>query len=381
MSGGKSNWGNRLYRGEVSYDFIGKQKRWYALSGALLAISVAALLVFGLKFSLDFRGGSQFTVPTKSVSVEQAKTTVGGFVKDPIVQTQTSLGNRQVIVKTTPLAAADQAKVRDALAKQAGVASDQVRVDSVSGSWGKEITDKAVTGLIIFVVLVMLYLAIFYEWKMALSAIVALFHDLVITAGIYALVGFEVSPATVIGFLTILGYSLYDTVVVFDKVRENTKGLGTTKTNVTYTQAANLAVNQTLIRSLNTSLIALLPVAALLFSGILSGGAGVLQDLALALLVGIAVGTYSSIFIATPLLADLKEREPDMRDLARKVRKSQADAARGDRVLLQDRIPATASGLAADTGTGSGPAGTTPRGPRNQPVRDKNRNRPSGKKR
>jgi preprotein translocase subunit SecF len=383
MSADKKNWGNRLYRGEVSYDFIGKQKRWYAVSGALVALSVAALLIFGLKFSQDFRGGAQFTVPMKSAtvhaSVEDIKATAGAIVKDPIVQSQDSkISGSSVVVKTTPLDQVKQAEVRDALAKKVGIASDQVRIDSVSGSWGKEITNKAVTGLIIFVVLVMLYLAIFYEWKMAVSAIAALAHDLLITAGIYALVGFEVSPATVIGFLTILGYSLYDTVVVFDKVRENTKGLGTTKISVSYTQAANLAVNQTLIRSLNTSLIALLPVAALLFSGILSGGAGVLQDLALALLVGIAVGTYSSIFIATPLLADLKEREPAMRDLARKVRKSQAEAAaRGERVPLQDRVPA---GMAAEPGE---PTTTMPRGPRNQPVRDRDRsrNRPNGKKR
>jgi len=213
---------------------------------------------------------------------------------------------------------------------------------------------------------------------MALSAIVALLHDLVITAGIYALVGFEVSPATVIGFLTILGYSLYDTVVVFDKVRENTKGLGTTKTDQSYTQAANLAVNQTLIRSLNTSLIALLPVAALLLAGILAGGAGVLQDLALALLVGIAVGTYSSIFIATPLLADLKEREPDMRQAKRRAGKAQAEAAaRAERVPLQeDRLSTVPS-------TGESERPDVPRGPRNQPVRDRdrNRNRHSGKKR
>src|SRR6266568_4787788 len=169
MSGGKSNWGNRLYRGEVSYDFIGKQKRWYAVSGALLAVSVAALLIFEMKFSLDFRGGSQFTIPTKSSSAtqQQVKDSAGALVKDPIVQTQSSqISGRSIIVKTTPLDQETQGKIRDALAKTAGVASDQIRVDSVSGSWGKEITDKAVTGLIVFVALVMLYLAIFYEWKM-----------------------------------------------------------------------------------------------------------------------------------------------------------------------------------------------------------------------
>ena len=382
MSAAKS-WGNRLYAGEVSYDFIGKQKRWYALSGTLLAISVVSLLVFGLKFSLDFRGGSQFDVKSATVSAETIKSSVGAIVKDPTVQTATQGNGRHIVVKTTPLDVDGQGKVRAAIAKDAGVTSTDVTVTSVSGSWGHEITDKAVQGLIIFVALVMLYLAIFYEWKMALSGIIALAHDLLITAGIYALVGFEVSPATVIGFLTILGYSLYDTVVVFDKVRENTKGLGSTKTDMTYTQAANLAVNQTLIRSLNTSLVALIPVAALLFAGIaITGGAGVLQDLALALLVGIAVGTYSSIFIATPLLADLKERETDMRQLKRRATSSQAKAATraasAERTVpVQDRVPA-----GADEGDSDAvPARDLPRGPRNQPVRDRGRNRPSGKKR
>ncbi|MBW8802700.1 MAG: protein translocase subunit SecF [Catenulisporales bacterium] len=391
MSASKS-WGNRLYRGEVSYDFIGKQKRWYTISGVLLLVSVLSLLVFGLKFSLEFRGGSQFRVKSDTASVETIRSHVAATSKAPTVQSETVLGHRYVVVKTTPLTPDQQTSVRNVIAKDAGVQPNDVSPTLISGSWGHEITQKAITGLIIFVALVLLYLAIFYEWKMALSGIIALVHDLVITAGIYALVGFEVSPATVIGFLTILGYSLYDTVVVFDKVRENTKGLGSTKTDQTFTQAANLAVNQTLIRSLNTSLIALIPVASLLFAGTLVGGAGVLQDLALALLVGIAVGTYSSIFIATPLLADLKEREPDMRTLKRKASGAQAKAAaRAERTVpVQERVP----GGRADGGGGVlddeidsvgepvQPGRDLPRGPRNQPVRgDRGRNRPSGKRR
>ncbi|GAA1955802.1 protein translocase subunit SecF [Catenulispora subtropica] len=387
-----NSWGNRLYRGEVSYDFIGKQKRWYTISGALLLVSAVALLVLGLNFSLDFRGGSQFDVKSATASTETIKSSVAGIVKDPSVQTSNSAKDgRHIVVKTTPLNADEQDKVRTAVAAHAGdgVKPTDVSVTAVSGSWGHEITDKAITGLIIFVALVMLYLAVFYEWKMALSGIIALAHDLVITAGIYALVGFEVSPATVIGFLTILGYSLYDTVVVFDKVRENTAGLGTSKTDQSYTQAANLAVNQTLIRSLNTSLIALIPVAALLLAGTtVSGGAGVLQDLALALLVGIAVGTYSSIFIATPLLADLKEREPDMRALKRKAAGAQAKAAaRAERTVpVQERVPGSFLGEGGDelgdVAEAGSARGDVPRGPRNQPVRgDRGRNRPSGKRR
>jgi preprotein translocase subunit SecF len=387
-----NSWGNRLYRGEVSYDFIGKQKRWYTISGALLLISVVSLVVLGLNFTLDFRGGSQFDVRSATAGTSTITDHVGAIVKDPTVYTSQSSDGRHVVVKTTPLTPEQRDKVRQTIATDAGAknASTDVTVTSVSGSWGHEITQKAITGLVIFVALVMLYLAVFYEWKMALSGIIALIHDLVITAGIYALIGFEVSPATVIGFLTILGYSLYDTVVVFDKVRENTKGLGTTKTDLSYTQSANLAVNQTLIRSLNTSLIALIPVAALLFAGtVVSGGAGVLQDLALALLVGIAVGTYSSIFIATPLLADLKEREPEMRALKRKASTAQAKAAaRAERnaVPNQERLPDAGAEYPGDPedfeAAGAGEVRDVPRGPRNQPVRgDRGRNRPSGKRR
>jgi preprotein translocase subunit SecF len=390
-----NSWGNRLYRGEVSYDFIGKQKRWYTLSGALLLISVVSLMVFGLNFTLDFRGGSQFDVKAPAgVSLQTVKDDVtrdvGAVVKDPQIQSSSNAKDgTHVVVKTTPLSDAQRDQVRNAIAKDTKASAGDVSQTLVSGSWGHEITQAAIEGLIVFVALVMLYLAIFYEWKMALAGIIALVHDLVITAGIYALVGFEVSPATVIGFLTILGYSLYDTVVVFDKVRENTKGLGTSKTDQSYTQAANLAINQTLIRSLNTSLIALIPVASLLFAGLtVTGGAGVLQDLALALLVGIAVGTYSSIFIATPLLADLKEREPEMRTLKRKATGSQAKAAaRAERnaVPNQDRLAAEYAGDPGDfeaATAGEGPARDVPRGPRNQPVRgDRGRNRPSGKRR
>jgi preprotein translocase subunit SecF len=382
-----NSWGNRLYRGEVSYDFIGKQKRWYTISGALLLVSVVSLVVFGLNFTLDFRGGSQFDIVSPTASTQTVQDHVDAIVKDSTVQTSTDTAGRHIIVKTTPLSPDKLNQVRETIAKDAGKADpNAVTVTLVSGSWGHEITQRAIEGLVVFVALVMLYLAIFYEWKMALSGIIALIHDLVITAGIYALIGFEVSPATVIGFLTILGYSLYDTVVVFDKVRENTKGLGTTKTDQSYTQAANLAINQTLIRSLNTSLIALIPVAALLFAGIVvAGGAGVLQDLALALLVGIAVGTYSSIFIATPLMADLKEREPEMRTLKRKATGTQAKAAaRAERnaVPTQDRLEEYPGDPEDFEAAGAGEVRDAPRGPRNQPVRgDRGRNRPSGKRR
>nr|WP_284287214.1 protein translocase subunit SecF [Angustibacter aerolatus] len=213
-----------------------------------------------------------------------------------------------------------------ALAKAYGVDADRnVTASFVGPSWGQTVSQKALTGLIVFLVLVALVISIYFRnWKVALAAVVALLHDLVITVGIYALFGFEVTPASVIGFLTILGYSLYDTVVVFDKVRENTQHLST-QTRRTYSEAANLALNQTLVRSINTSVVALLPIAAILFIGALLLGAGTLEDLALALFVGVAAGTYSSLFIATPLLADLREREPEMQALAKRVRTKRAE--------------------------------------------------------
>ena len=228
-----------------------------------------------------------------------------------------------------------------ALASKFDVKPDQISVSEISADWGSEITKKALTGLGVFLVLIVIFLSLYFEWRLAAAALVALIHDLVITVGIYALVGFIVTPATVIGVLTILGYSLYDTVVVFDKVRENTRGLAAGN-RMTYSGAANLAVNQTLVRSINTSVIALLPVASILFVGPLLG-ADTLKDLALALFVGIAAGTYSSIFIATPVAAQLKELEPAMQALAKRV------AAREAAGKLPSSGPAPAARTRATT--------------------------------
>jgi preprotein translocase subunit SecF len=229
------------------------------------------------------------------------------------------------------------------------VSVDSIDSQIIGPSWGAEITRKALYGLFGFLIVVMLYLAMAFESKMAIAAIIAVIHDVFITVGIYALVGFEVTPATVIGFLTILGYSLYDTVVVFDKVRENTRGIASSGKS-TYSQAANLAVNQTLVRSFNTSFIALLPVGSILFVGAGLLGAGTLKDLSLALFIGLATGTYSSIFIATPILAALREREPAMQALAKRV------GSRGDKAVETPVLDNQAN-----------------RGPRNQPKRYRRR--------
>jgi preprotein translocase subunit SecF len=310
--------GGRLYRGEISYDFVGRKRRWYMISGAILLISVVALFVRGLDFSVDFKGGAVFQFSAPSVSQTQVQDVVSGQgVSGAIVQQLTGkLGNRSWQVQTPTLTSQETGTVETALLND--LHATNMSTTFVGASWGGQITTKAIQALITFLIVIVLYLSIAFEWKMAVAAFVALIHDLVIATGVYALTGFQVSPATVIGLLTILGYSLYDTVVVFDKVRENTAGLlGGARS--TYSEAANLALNQTLVRSINTSLIALLPVAAILFVGGGLLGAGELKDLALVLFVGMLSGTYSSIFIATPVLADLKEREPQYQALAKRV--------------------------------------------------------------
>jgi len=310
--------GSRLYRGEVSYDFVGRKRRWYAISGAILLISIVALFARGLDFSVDFKGGAVFQFSAPAATQTQVQNTVSGEgINGAVVQQLTGkLGNKSWQVQTDTLTSQQTFKVENALTSQLG--AKNMSTSFVGASWGGQITTKAVQALIAFLIVIVLYLSIAFAWKMAVAAFVALIHDLVIATGVYALTGFQVSPATVIGLLTILGYSLYDTVVVFDKVRENTAGLiGGART--TYSDAANLALNQTLVRSINTSLIALLPVAAILFVGGGLLGAGELKDLSLVLLVGMLSGTYSSIFIATPVLADLKEREPQYKALAKRV--------------------------------------------------------------
>jgi preprotein translocase subunit SecF len=312
--------GGRLYRGDVSVNFVGRQKLWYTISGCILVVAILALLIRGLNFSVEFKGGSVFQVhaPNASISqVERAVTDGGGG--NAVVQKVGVGTGAQWQAQTAPLTIAQAQHVQDSMAKELGVNVNSINTEFVGPTWGSQISSKAIQALIAFLIVIVIYLSIAFEWKMAIAAFVALIHDLVIAVGVYALAGFQVSPATVIGLLTILGYSLYDTVVVFDKVRENTAGLlGGART--TYSQAANLALNQTLVRSINTSIIALLPVAAILVvATALLGNNNELEELALVLFVGMLSGTYSSIFIATPVLADLKEREPQYQALAKRV--------------------------------------------------------------
>lgn len=312
-----SGLGGRLYRGETSIEIIGRRRRWYAISAIFIMLSIAALSMQGLHLGIEFKGGSSFTVTKVGAKVDDARAAVAtvGIPGESIIQT---IGNDKIRVQTGALDTVQNNAVQDALAAKFSVSVESIDTQIVGPSWGKEITRKALYGLFGFLICVMLYLAMAFEPKMAIAAIAAVVHDVFITVGIYALVGFDVTPATVIGFLTILGYSLYDTVVVFDKIRENTRTI-TASSKSTYSQATNLAVNQTLVRSMNTSLIALLPVGSILFVGAGLLGAGTLKDLSLALFIGLAVGTYSSIFIAPPVLAQLREKEPAMQALAKRV--------------------------------------------------------------
>ena len=328
--------GHRLYTGEVSYDFIGHRRRWYIVSAILIAVSLLALAVRGLDFGIEFKGGADFKAATTVTA--QTVDSMKDALRDSGVPnlddaTVNTIGNNQVRVQTRTLDPTEEVpKVRTAIANEVGIPPDQVAYSLIGASWGGQITERALIALGVFLALVALVIGIYFrDAKMSAAALIALAHDLVLTIGIYALVGFTVTPATLIGVLTILGYSLYDTVVVFDKVRENVRDIRSS-TARTYSEAANLAVNQVLVRSINTTIIGVLPVVALLFAGAVILGEGPLKDLALALFVGMVSGAYSSIFIATPLLAQMKEREPDMRKLAARVRARRAKEAQKERV-------------------------------------------------
>jgi preprotein translocase subunit SecF len=377
MSGARTL-AHRLYSGEVSYDFVGKRRRWYAISGIILLLALVGLFGRGLNLGIEFKGGSAFTIPNTTATVEEVRASVEKVgVQDPIV---TQVGRSTITVQTPALTPDQSAQVTSQIAKDTGVKQGDIAVQLVGPSWGSEVTKRAAQGLVVFLVLVVIFLSAYFEWRLAVAAVVALIHDLVITIGIYALSGFEVTPATVIGVLTILGFSLYDTVVVFDKVRENTRAI-TSGNRATYSEAANLALNQTLVRSINTSVVALLPVTAILVIGVGLLGAGTLKDLALALFIGTAAGTYSSIFIATPVACQLQERRPEMKALAARVaaRRAGGDSrGKGRKAAASGGATATAVLDPVDTDDDATPdtavtpesikqTGVTPTGPRQQP--------------
>lgn len=321
----KASLAHRLYNGEAGLDVVGRSRFWYKVTAVVVLVCLASIIFRGFNFGIDFEGGNSFRVAGSSAEITQIRTAA----EDAGAQVSTAqlVGGNTVLLRTGALDNAGEATVAAAIAQAAGTDASQVTVESVSADWGRDITDQALIALVVFLAAVVVFLAIRFQPKMAVGAIAALAHDILLTAGVYSIVGFEVTPSTVIGFLTILGFSLYDTVVVFDKVDENVKDLEK-GARMTWGEAANLAINQTLMRSINTSVIALLPVLGLLVVGVGLLGVGTLQDLALVLTVGLAAGTYSSIFLATPILADLKAREPGVQALRKRVLARRAADAR-----------------------------------------------------
>ena len=317
-----TQFGNALYTGEKSFDFVGKRMLWYLIGAGMVVLAIAiTMLRGGFVFGIEFRGGSEFRISEplqieEQIAIDTVNEVVGA-ASNPRVSI---LGSDTVRVQTEQLSDEETTALRQDLADAYAVPLDKVTASFIGASWGQDITRQALIGLAVFLALVSLVMAAYFRtWKMSLAALIALVHDLVITAGIYGVLGYEITPAAVIGLLTILGYSLYDTVVVFDKVRENTSQDGE-ESRRTFAESVNLAVNQTLMRSINTSVVAVLPVAAILFIGSILLGAGTLRDIALALFIGIVAGTYSSVFIAAPLYVHLRENEPEHKKQGRKVK-------------------------------------------------------------
>jgi len=321
MLSAMAKFGNDLYTGERSYNFVGKRKTWYIVAAVMLLLSVLLPLARGgFVFGIEFRGGSEFRVSEVSDSViadREGSQDLAGETVEAIVAGASPrvsiVGTDGIRVQTSKLGQDETAEVREALATAFDVPEDKVTASFIGASWGADITTSALRALIVFVVLAAIVMALYFRtWKMSVAAVVSLIHDMVITAGVYGALGLEITPAAIIGFLTILGYSLYDTVVVFDKIRENTAEDGP-ESRRTFTESVNLAVNQTLVRSINTGVVAVLPVAAILFIGGAILGAGTLLDIALSLFIGIIIGTYSTIFIAAPFYSQMREGEPEIK--------------------------------------------------------------------
>jgi len=314
-----AQWGNDLYTGRRSYDIVGRRKLWFLIGAILVVLSAILLVKPGLQPGIEFRGGSQFTVSNVKDLDQQPAIDAVAEVSSEEVPRVTTVGSSTIRVQTAELTNEQVEKVRTALEDAYGVTDDDVASSFIGPTWGSDVSKKAAQSLVVFLVLLAVVMTVYFRnWRMAAAAIIALFHDIAVTVGVYAAVGWEVTPATVIGFLTILGYSVYDTVVVFDKVRENTIAI-TEQSRATYEERANLAVNQTLVRSINTSVVALLPVAAILFIGAFVLGAGTLRDIALALFVGMFIGAFSSVFLATPLEVAFRLRERPIKEHTAKV--------------------------------------------------------------
>ncbi|WP_431912385.1 protein translocase subunit SecF [Micromonospora carbonacea] len=332
----KTGLASRLYAGEAGLDVIGRRKLWFSVAGALILVAVLSFALRGFSLGIEFAGGNSFQVPASVGTLDDAEKTVDTVLASTaagaeVVTAQKvgGTGGDFYEMRTTQLDAEQANEAKAEMARAFGIQADQISGNQVSEAWGSQVTSRALLGLVIFVLLVTVYLVLRFEWRMAAAAVSSLFMNLILTAGIYSLVGFEVTPSTIIGFLTILGFALYDVVVVFDKVQENTRGI-TANNNQTYGEAANLAINQSLMRSLNTSVVALLPVGGLLFIGAGLLGAGTLKDLGLVLFVGMAVAFLTSILLATPLLVLLKNYEPRIQAHNKRVLARRPALAKGE---------------------------------------------------
>ncbi len=321
-----SRLGNELYNGRKSYDFVHRRALWYAVTGSIVLLAFAAILLKGLNFGIEFTGGTEFRVPIAGGSSQQVAEGLRDTVAETGVpgteQASATTAGDDVLIQVEELTRDQADQISEAIRADVGVAPSGV--DEIGASWGSQVAQRAVIGVIVFIVLVLIFIGIYFrEWKMALAALVALIHDVVITVGVYALSGFQVTPSAVTGLLAILGFSLYDTVVVFDKIKENTRVMR--KNRQTYAQAANLAVNQTLVRSVNTGIVALIPIGAILWVSAAQLGSSSLQDLALSQFVGMAVGVYSSVILAPRVLVHLKSGESEVK-LAERRAKARARA-------------------------------------------------------
>jgi preprotein translocase subunit SecF len=338
-----------LYRGETEFDFMRNRRRFFLISGILILVSVVSLFTRGLDGSIDFTGGAIVEAPSHSgASVADYRdnlATIGQEGARVQIRTEPD-GSQTVVVQTAALDVEHRNQLVDKIAEISGDNPNDLSIEATGPTFGSEITRRAIEALVIFLLVVALFITWRFEWKMSAAALTALFHDLIITAGVYSIVGFQVTPATVIAILTILGYSLYDTVVVFDKITENVHELGSRHT---FTEIANLSMNQVLMRSLNTSLTSLLPIGSLLFVGSYLLGAATLREFALALFIGIAAGTYSSIFVATPLLTEWKEMEPQWQRMQRR------STRRTKGVQLTDAQVASAAASEEQRATGATP--------------------------
>jgi preprotein translocase subunit SecF len=348
----------RLYRGETAFDFVGRRRWWYALSALVIVAGIASFAARGFNWGIDFKGGTQWEVTAQNPNVNQVQDAVTragltgatieilGHNGTKTIQVQADLTKESQTQQATTKTA-----VTSALAQYAHVGTNDVSFSDIGPTWGSEITKKAIIAVIVFFVVVVAYISLRFEWKMAIAALIAVIHDLAVTAGVYSLTGFQVTPDTVIALLTILGYSLYDTVVVFDRIRDNSRGLAA-RVTMTYEDVVNLSMNQTLARSINTSLVAILPVLAVLVIGAQILGATTLQYFGLALVIGLTSGAYSSIFIASPVLASMKEREPRYASIRQKLHN------RADREgLLTPRQAAALSAAGAARGSGRSGSG------------------------